>query len=115
MKGLFLLVILICSAFSQGSLSAAAQTDIQNAVQAAIMDGLSLVESTMRAQYWYYLSGAKRVSFRVAERKKSLEYTILFLNVGGYFRAVCSIDKVKWVMSLYSFSRIGGPDLKILP
>lgn len=81
---------------------------INQAVAAAIKDGLTLIDAAMRDTYWHYLRGAIQTNFNVSVLPDRLNYIITYNNIGSVYIVNCDLIKETWKPQLNSFVRLAG-------
>ena len=79
---------------------------IQEAIKAAIKDGLNIIDTDLRNTYWYYLKGAQLTSYNYTILDEAVNYIIIYDNLGNTFKVNCDLIKRSFLPSLNSFVRI---------
>lgn len=83
-----------------------ATLDIEKAIQAAIMDGLKVVDRSMHNTYWYFLHGTNFTSYNASIKTDRLNYIILYVVGSNVFRANCDLTFASWSPKLNSFVQV---------
>ena len=73
------------------------------AIQAAITDGLNVVDGSMRNTYWYFLHDGNLTSYNASIKTDRLNYIILYVAGSKVFRANCDLTFASWSPELNSF------------
>lgn len=81
---------------------------IQEAIKAAIKDGLNIIDADLRTTYWYYLKGAKLTSYNYTLLDDAVNYIIIYDNLGNTFKVNCDLIKRTFLPSLNSFVRVAS-------
>jgi hypothetical protein len=76
---------------------------IQRAIQAAVADGLKVVDRSMRNTYWYFLYEGNLASYNASIKTDRLNYIILYIANSKVFRANCDLTFASWSPKLNSF------------
>lgn len=103
---LVLFTILLVLPCGLCALNDEADQAIRNAIKAAVMDGLNIVDSFLREEYWQFLKGAEIPLYNVTILTNVLNYKLIYLHKTEIFRANCNIDKATWKPFLNSLVRM---------
>lgn len=101
-------IILLLTSLSLQALNQQADLDIRTAIKAAVLDGLNTLDNYVMQNYWYFLRGAKKVSFNVTIQPTKLNYIRIYSQLGLIFRVNADIDKITWQPSINSFVQIAS-------
>jgi hypothetical protein len=82
---LFFLAKVECASSEEAAL------DIQSAIQASIIDGLTSIDQSMRAEYWYYLRGSDLLTYNASIKSDRLNYILLYNLKSSVYRVNCDL------------------------
>lgn len=100
---ILLLTCLLLAWPCQCASSQQASMDIQRAIQAAIADGLKVVDRSIRNNYWYFLYEGDLTSYNASIKTDRLNYIVLYVAGIKVFRANCDLSFASWSPKLNSF------------